>query len=58
LNDKYILCWKLTNEKGQWVKKPESLKQETQKNIAGGNKLDDVVYLKLSETAFQLEKNY
>tara|TARA_B100000131_G_C17925837_1_gene536242 strand:+ start:53 stop:604 length:552 start_codon:yes stop_codon:yes gene_type:complete len=58
LNDKYILCWKVTNNKGEWLKKPESLKQETQKNIKGGNKLDNVVYLKLKETAFQLEKNY
>tara|TARA_Y100000310_G_C20419425_1_gene685930 strand:- start:193 stop:741 length:549 start_codon:yes stop_codon:yes gene_type:complete len=58
LNDKYILCWKLTNSEGKWLKKPESFEQRTQKNIKGGSKLDNVVYLKLKETAFQLEKNY
>jgi hypothetical protein len=58
INDKYILCWKLTNSKGQWTNKPKSYKETTEKNCNGGTKQDDVVYLKLDDTLFQLEKNY
>lgn len=58
INDKYVLGWKLTNSKGQWVRRPKSYEKTTEKNCNGGTKRDDVVFLKLSDTLFQLEKNY
>lgn len=58
INDKYVLCWKITNNKGQWIKRPDSHKKTTEKNCNGGTKVDNVVYLKLRDALFQLEKNY